>query len=77
MSGQTLANSSGARGLAWQLEFFREFKPYAWGLVCIASLYIMLARTTWLIRGGKDSEEEGEVKEKNERGKITLLKTLT
>ena len=77
MFGQIFENSSGARGLTWQLELFREFKPYAWGPACLARLYRMLARAMRWLRGGDDSEEEGEVEEKKESEKITLLKTLT
>ena len=72
MSSQIIANSFGARGPAWQLELFREFKPYACGLACFASLYRMLARATRLLRGGEDEEEEGEVEEKKESGKLTF-----
>ena len=68
--GQIFAKSSDARGAAWQLELFRDFKSYAWGPTCLTSLYRMLTRATRLLRGGNNTEEEREVEEKKKSGKL-------
>ena len=49
--GQIFANSSVARGPVWQLELFREFKSYACGPACLASLYRMLGKARRLLKG--------------------------
>ncbi|XXG71070.1 hypothetical protein AAC387_Pa07g0404 [Persea americana] len=65
-----------ARGSAWQLELFREFKSYTWGLASLASLYRMLGRVTMLLKGEEVSKETEEGEDKRETSKMPLLKTL-
>ena len=47
VSGQIVSQTTGARGPAFILELFKEFKPYAWAPACLANLYRMLTNASW------------------------------
>ena len=64
VSGQIISQTSRARGPAYLLELFKEFKPHAWGPACLANLYRMLKNATWW---NKEKTEVGE-EEKKEQG---------
>ncbi|XXG46971.1 hypothetical protein AAC387_Pa02g1692 [Persea americana] len=74
VAGQICTQASGARGPAYLLELFKEFKPYAWAPACLANLYRMLAKATWWNREKKEGEEEGEDKKGQDK---RVLRTLT
>ena len=65
VSSQIILQTSGARGPAYLLELFKDFKPYAWAPACLANFYRMLANATrWNKEkrgvGGDGKNEQGE-----------------
>lgn len=46
VASQICTNNSGARGHAYLLELFEEFKWYAWGPACLACVYRSMTRAT-------------------------------
>ena len=67
VSDQIVSQTTGARGPAYILELFKEFKPYAWAPACLANLYRMLTNASrWgpeklvAVEEGKDKQGELE-----------------
>ena len=55
--------TSGAHGLVYLLELFKEFKPYAWAPTCITNLYKMLANASrWSVEKKIDGEKKNDHK---------------